>query len=113
MQEVFDKTVNHLRKQGRKAMDDEGRCKYRTWDNLRCAVGCHIPDEYYSPALEGTSIYTADDNWEFLMEALGFSEDEFKLLSDLQKTHDNESVGNWEPDFKRVAKKYQLVYTAP
>lgn len=53
-QEIFNKVVAHLLKQGRPARE-ENRCRYRTTDGLSCAVGCLIPDELYSPSFEGKS----------------------------------------------------------
>jgi len=55
VQEIFNKVSTHLLKQGRPARNSEGYCRYRTADGLSCAVGCLIPDEFYSPSFEGHS----------------------------------------------------------
>lgn len=42
-QEIFDKVVLHLRKQGRRAQETNeygvALCRYRTSDGLKCAAG--------------------------------------------------------------------------
>lgn len=38
MQEVYDTTVEHVWKQGRRSIHEDA-CKYRTEDGARCAVG--------------------------------------------------------------------------
>lgn len=59
-QEFFDKTLDHLRKQGRPAKV-RGNCKYRLpqpdGSTLMCAIGCHLTDDAYHPDMEGASVY--------------------------------------------------------
>lgn len=50
-QEIFDTVAKHLATQGRRAVG-EGRCLYRTEDGAKCAVGCLISDEEYTPDME-------------------------------------------------------------
>ena len=52
-QEIFDKIYLHLIEQGRKSIDSDGQCMYRSPDGDKCAIGCLIPDELYTPELEG------------------------------------------------------------
>lgn len=42
----------HLAKQRSRSVSDIG-CAYRGHNGKMCAVGCVIPDELYSPAMEG------------------------------------------------------------
>jgi hypothetical protein len=51
-QQVFNKVIRHLRRQGKAAVVD-GVCAYRASDGSKCAVGCLIPDELYHPYMEG------------------------------------------------------------
>lgn len=51
-QEVFDKVVTHLVRQGRQSVDGIG-CAYRGEDSTMCAVGCLIEDKFYNGRLEG------------------------------------------------------------
>jgi len=56
-QEVFDYVIDHLRKQGRRAYDRElGKCLYLADDGAKCAVGCLIPGDVYSPHMENKTI---------------------------------------------------------
>ena len=55
-QEVFDKIYLHLIEQGRKSVNSDGRCQYRYPDGDKCAIGCLIPDELYTPELEGNGV---------------------------------------------------------
>lgn len=51
-QEAFDLALNHLRQQGRRAINDLGLCVYRGPDNTKCAVGALIPDDKYDPEFD-------------------------------------------------------------
>ena len=59
IQEIFNKSVTHLNKQGKRAAsyDENGEyegCKYRTDDGLSCAIGCLLDDEM-AKRLDGLS----------------------------------------------------------
>ena len=54
-QEVFNKVAAHLLAQGKPALKGED-CVYRSKDGLKCAIGCLIPDENYTPEMERKSI---------------------------------------------------------
>jgi hypothetical protein len=54
-QEVFDTVVTHLLAQGVKSESETG-CMYRGPHNLKCAVGCLIPDELYDSIIEGSNL---------------------------------------------------------
>jgi hypothetical protein len=91
-QEIFDKTAKHLFEQGRPAKAFGGMCKYqlRLGDKvLRCAVGCHIPDAAYSPAMENRSI--ADLMAGFSSQLPAWFADNVDLLRSLQHRHDADS----------------------
>lgn len=104
-QEVFDKVVRHLAKQGeRAAIDDE--CQYRyqkAGETLLCAVGCLIPQEKYSPAME---YHPCQD--EVVWSALGLPKELQPLLIALQETHDGALPKDWEWQLRRVASIYEL-----
>lgn len=50
-QDTFDFVATHIFTQGKRAFENEG-CKYRTSDGLKCAAGCLIPDNLYSPDMD-------------------------------------------------------------
>lgn len=82
-QELFDDTMTHLIHQGRPSARG-GRCALRGSRGRKCAIGRHIPDEEYRPALE----------WR-LHEAVSVAlrhrnaRPSRMLMNDLQDVHDN------------------------
>lgn len=110
-QEIFDKVEQHLLSQGKKAKEImTGKCKYKTLDNLKCAVGCLIPDELYDPQIEGNKV-SLDPTipiGQILFKAGIPPNDgtiEF-MLDDLQRTHDFYSVEEWPTRLKELRAKY-------
>lgn len=108
-QETFDKVVNHLRKQNCRCMDSQG-CAYRGENNMKCAAGFLIPDEVYSPELERESVRNCGELSRAGHLIIGLGHD-IDLVFDLQLIHDGGETEDWEKEFKRVAEKYNLVYT--
>ncbi|MGQ7794434.1 hypothetical protein ACUN0C_18670 [Faunimonas sp. B44] len=82
MQDTFDTVVRHLFAQGKQA-HEYGVCRYRTYDGLKCAVGCLIPDEDYDPSFEGQ-----------LVDRLPIKLPHTNLLGELQDAHDN--IASWQ-----------------
>lgn len=97
-QETFEKVARHLFEQGVRAADGvgvEAACVYRGKNGTKCAVGCLIPDEMYSPYFEGSTVFALlhghacqklPEDWEY--------REHEDLLSSLQMVHD--AAGNWE-----------------
>lgn len=115
-QEVFDKVVTHLRTQGVPSMSGGQYCQYRGPNGTSCAAGCLIPDNAYTPELEGNGVHSREvsDRLEFL----GFTREQRVLLNSLQQAHDNWAAAGGAPwgeaqeaTFAAVAKKYQLTMT--
>ena len=113
-QEIFDTVVNHLRQQNATALSEDGfTCAYRGRNGTRCSVGILIPDELYSPQMEGHN----------LRHLMGFNlipsplKEEFathlNLLTRLQSVHDSREIYNWEAGFSSVANDFKLQYTPP
>lgn len=117
-QEVFDKVLNHLRKQGKAAVHSGEGCAYRGEGGTSCAVGCLIPDEMYSPAMEGGSARTEKEAFPELyaaIDALGLRP-HVGLLHALQREHDSSLIRSkpgWENAMRYIAREFQLVYTEP
>ena len=55
-QEAFDRICEHLIRQGRPAVGDDGLCAYRGEGGTACAIGGILPDELYRPGIEGSNI---------------------------------------------------------
>lgn len=114
IQEVFDKAVRGLRDQGwRKASVGgdwiSGACKYRTSSGLRCAIGHVIPDEKYSPKLEGRSAYDVAHHIGLVIEDMpsGF------FLNRLQECHDQAlNRLDMHRRFRAFAARYGLEFPA-
>lgn len=110
-QEIFDGTVNHLRKQGVKSYDlISTRCFYRGPNGTKCAVGWAIPDELYDPAIECAG--TVDGLVKLDKKFKDFKDHE-SLWFKLQKIHDRVDINNWEDAFADCAKNLKLIYTPP
>lgn len=126
-QQVFDYVVGFLRKQGKSARDPNPNldaCRYRVeidGDMCACAAGCLIPDEDYTPNMEGcAAIYMHDDARQMgydltpLIENRYFHKRGFdaRLIDNLQIVHDN-----WgrdiEKQWQRIASVFDLTYTPP
>ncbi len=122
LQEIFDTSVNHLRKQGRKSVlpADDGyspvACRYRLpLDDgtcLMCAAGPFITD--YVPEMEG-------NGWHFITERYpenivpALSERANGLIQRLQNVHDRYPPADWEPQWEAIAYDWSndVVYTPP
>ncbi len=56
-QEIFDRVAKHLLEQGKQSYCKEtDMCMYLNPEGLKCAVGCLISYDNYSPDLEGKII---------------------------------------------------------
>ena len=106
-QAIFNKVVQHLRAQKSQAIDVLG-CLYRTEDGKKCAIGCLIPDELYTPNIERLGVRSLPVA--FLQKCIpGYSPDDEGLLARLQRVHDNPfTIDELEERLQRVAKDFYL-----
>lgn len=111
-QEVFDKVVNHLRKQNTKAMNGS-MCSYRGANGTKCAVGCLMEDNEYSPLFEGNDIYRILKRESIAPSLTQKLLPHLSLLERLQGIHDIDPVCKWEEEFKLTAKHFKLIYSEP
>lgn len=101
-QEIYDKVKAHLLAQGGPAMND-GTCVYRSPDGKKCAVGCLITDEAYTPEIENVAVATIMEKAGLIRGALRQSGIEptpsmLNFLAQLQNVHDDVTRihdGNW------------------
>lgn len=106
-QQIFNRVAKHLLAQGRRAMSN-GACVYRGPGGTKCAVGCIIPDELYSPEFEGNNvegIFKAQPKlWNLLAHRGGMT-----LLAHLQEdVHDECPPRMWPSALRSVAVKHGL-----
>ena len=100
-QEIFDTVAKHLAKQGHQARNG-ATCSYRTPNGDKCAVGCLIIDEEYSPEMDtplraDNGTHLIGTGVESLMKR-GLLPERFtpfiSLLGALQQNHDDEGSGD-------------------
>lgn len=91
-QEIFDAAYKGLASQGFVRSLAEVGCAYRGAEGRRCAIGFLIPDEKYSPELEGL---TPEDI--VVCRAADICEDDWMFAKDLQEAHDGPN-GDIEDD---------------
>lgn len=130
-QDAFDKVLAFMREQKIAAYDTAlSACRYRTFDGLKCAVGCLFPDSLYFRAMD---IQTYDDITglsgintvlqDYPTLADWFANCDTELLSDLQSAHDVymprftkegelPSMHTWERKMQELARQYNLKYTS-
>lgn len=109
-QEIFDTVAHHLLTQGEQSLGGTvDGCAYRGDDGRKCAVGCLIPDELYSPHMEGKTIM-GEEVYTVLQELGLMDGNKGKLLGDLQFLHDHDEQVpySWEEDLLSIARGYQL-----
>jgi hypothetical protein len=95
LQETFTTIADHLLSQRRRSTR-AGACMYRASgradDPVRCAVGCLIPDDRYTPTFEGSA-------WSMIGHALRrvnlIAPDMGTLLNRAQELHDWTPVQHW------------------
>jgi len=120
-QEVFDKVVEGLRKQGRRSFDTElGNCRYRIFEKsgevLKCAAGMLIDDECYHGSIESKGVPSQENAVRscvgLALMRSGVDESDMPLVGDLQHMHDNFDVREWEKQFLLIASRFGLNWSA-
>ena len=91
-QEIFDTVAKHLLTQKKRSDGPMQNCLYRSKSGLKCAIGCLIPDEKYSPSFEGMSIRQLDKTKVLPAAYQGVS---LAFLGGLQRLHDAYPPSTW------------------
>jgi hypothetical protein len=138
-QELFDRISRHLLTQKKKAECNinEGKrgsppswsCRYRAPGGLSCAVGCIIPDELYTEALEGRGVTTLVEravvmkdgtnrrhSLDVMQTVLTAEQADFfyslkdhrDFLSTMQRTHDVYAYPDWWQHLRTTAFQERL-----
>jgi hypothetical protein len=107
--DVFETIKAHLLAQKAKSVSDQGGCMYRSPDGLKCAIGCLIPDDAYTSAMEG-SIGDLMKFIEFRIDGRSiersFNDRDFFMLQMLQTVHDMFDVKSWHMELNSVERMY-------
>lgn len=103
-QEVFDQVTHHLLTQNQRSTDHLSPL-YRNSDGLKCAAGCLIADDEYSPEIENKS-------WGVVVNSYfpNLIDVHTDLIIDLQKLHDLFEPNSWQRELKKIANHYKLTF---
>lgn len=110
LQIIFNKVSSHLLQQNEVSrLDDSSCCAYRSSTGLKCAVGCLITDENYSPELEKALFSHSKIMTALEKSGVKCSNDNLKkLLGELQYMHDFRHPSGWKIILKEIAQKFNL-----
>lgn len=124
-QQIADRVVHHLLTQNKRATVEFDypfpfskkypTCRYRTPDDLKCAVGCLLPDDRSRVSVvEG---YPVDSNAikTLIDETIGrpLTFNEIALLVRFQGIHDQVEVADWPTALQGLCEEYDLVFNPP
>jgi hypothetical protein len=80
-QQAFETVAKHLFTQGEPATDEVG-CKY-LYGEMKCAIGCLIPDDKYDAKFENNEVTT------IVLNTFGGKEEDKGFYGKLQALHDS------------------------
>lgn len=102
--EVFQFIENHLLTQNAKSRRFKKRiCYYRGDNDLKCAAGCLISDDEYTPQFE-------ENNWSTLIRKRQVPAAHSKLIRELQLIHDDVPVDSWKHHLDLLRKDIEEGY---
>lgn len=108
-QKTYDTVRDHLLAQRKKSINtsrSNPTCLYFGPGELRCAIGCLIPDDLREFVVEGLS---PDEQSRPIRKALGIrTADDERFLNDLQNVHDHNKVREWRKALTHFAETYNL-----
>jgi hypothetical protein len=107
-QSLFDFISNHLLRQGKKSRDDIS-CLYRGPGGQKCAVGCVIPDELYSVAMERNStvpliVLSASNGYKLPWYIIRYR----NFLEEFQAIHDGKKNFEWKELLIELGQRHKL-----
>lgn len=118
-QEAFNRVAFGLLAQNKKCQgpnpndDSSTICLYRDGNGCRCAIGFLIPDEWYTPSIEGHAV--RDHRVDKIMVLAGLfhsvsDEDELEFFTDLQQVHDKIDPSGWRVHLRDLGRKWGLLW---
>jgi hypothetical protein len=113
-QQLFNRIVRHLRKQGKKTpMKEYGLgkcCQYLASNGTKCAIGCLITKREYKSEMEGSGVdcLLNKKSSAYAPSLAAKIGDNIELARSMQRIHDHERVSSWEKAFDFVAQDYEL-----
>lgn len=110
-QEIFDIVSLHLLNQNEKSIAHSNlggiTCKYRGSNNLRCAIGCLIPDQEYTENFEGDSLFDGSKLWIFF-KSKNYSDESLYLMQKLQTIHDLSFPCVWKEKLISLGEEFEI-----
>jgi hypothetical protein len=109
-QRILDTVAAHLLKQGKKSTMDHphlsSQCAYRGEEGTKCAIGCLISDEYYTPSIEGRGVGSPDISvaLDKSLGEIGVYGGAADVLHRLQVLHDFTDPEDWAKALESLAK---------
>jgi hypothetical protein len=113
-QEVFDTSLNHIRKQGKPATNRLGECAYTTHNGLHCAAWPFLtPEAQADPDVQGDWGVAVADGFATADGVLHTT-----LIRSMQHIHDSAAqeadfMAFYERGMAELALRYGLVYNPP
>ena len=127
LQEVFDLVRTHLLQQNKPSFATLGhdgfpKPAYRGDDGCKCAIGCLIPDDKYTPTIEQLGVFSIRVR-AIVFDFVGLSrfnrnvtnkDDQrdmdtvINLLHELQITHDRSQPKIWPELLQAIAERFEL-----
>ena len=105
-QAIFDTVAVHLLTQNKPSVSKmSNKCMYRSDEGLKCAIGCLIPDEKYSPAFEGRTI---SGHGATTMLPDVYKNADLNFLTELQHLHDCRIPSSWKKELYYFASQHGL-----
>jgi len=100
-QSIWEKIANHLLQQGKQSLSGKtGTCAYHGNDGLKCAIGVLIPENQYSPNIEGQEVNVLLTRY-YCPYALLAVQHHLALLTNLQRIHDDDFDNRGRKNFRR------------
>ena len=108
-QAIFDKVASHLLKKMERSTNFNGSCRYRGSNDLKCDIGCLIPDNKYNSRMEGLGINWLIQDYPFIANYTGAN---MGFLIALQTIHDSRRPKEWNELLRDTAVTYGLTTEA-
>lgn len=100
LQQVFEQAATHLLTQNETSTGVHG-CMYLNSSGLKCAAGCFISKEEYSPDFESVT-------WSKLTDKSLVPHNHAEFIGLLQEVHDIDIPSSWKDSLEYLGKRYDL-----